>query len=180
MKACCVARKLLCCSLWFLLVAGCVGPDDPAARFPERIDGAPRTEFLTGEKALRAVDKLHGTHIAARDAVVAAYGAEHPPVAMVWMSVAGNGAEAREQLAVMLARMAAPGRSPFTPATRERRAGVELYRTDGLGMRHFLWTRKDRIWWLAALPGREESFLRAFLDFAGAGDAAGRTSGERS
>ncbi|WP_022662078.1 hypothetical protein [Paucidesulfovibrio longus] len=156
--------SLLVCGLLLFSAGGCGEQRDLAALFPENIAGAERTEFLLGEDALRAVDKLHGKSIQARDAAVAVYGAGHPPAAQVWVSTASNGAAAREQLAVMVNRMLTGKATPFGKPAEERRAGVDLYRTEGLGMVHLIWSRDELVWWLAVLPGQEEAYLKVFLE----------------
>lgn len=153
---------LICGSLW-LLLAACGQTQDVADLLPAEVDGAARTEFLSGEAGRHAVNKLHGKTIKVEDAAVATYGGGHPPAAQVLVSRASNAAEAREQLAVMVERMLR-GPSPFTPPKAERRSGVDVYRTEGLGMIHLLWTRGDLAWWVSVLPEREQAFMAEFLE----------------
>ncbi|MGE4290795.1 MAG: hypothetical protein AB7E32_01170 [Desulfovibrio sp.] len=160
---------LLCGLLLFLLLGGCAEPRDLTGLFPERIGQVERVELLAGEDALHAVDKLHGKSVGAKSAAVAVYGAGHPPAAQVWVSTASNAAEAREQLAVMINRMFAAQGGPFSAPEKERRAGVELYRTEGLGMVHLIWSRDALVWWLAVLPAQEEDFLNVFLESGNGG-----------
>ncbi|MGE4469998.1 MAG: hypothetical protein AB7D47_07695 [Desulfovibrio sp.] len=152
---------ILCSVLW-LPVWGCGSAPDVAGLLPAEVHDLERTEFLSGEAARRAVNKLHGKTIKVLDAAVATYGQGHPPAGQVWVSSASNAAEAREQLAVMVELMLR-GPSPFSPPQAERQSGVEVYRTHGLGMVHLMWSRGDLVWWVSALPQHAEPFLEYFL-----------------
>ncbi|MEF2143928.1 MAG: hypothetical protein V3573_00660 [Desulfovibrionaceae bacterium] len=160
-------KKLLCGMLLTVLLASCGSSPDLGSFLPGEVAGAAQSELVAGEAALKSIDKLHGKSIHAKDGAMAAYGEGHPPVVQVWVSRASNAAEAREQVAVMMDRMVSGKGSPFRNPSTTRRDGVDVYRVEGLGMAHLVWSRGDLVWWVSALPDVEGEAIETFLNLGG-------------
>lgn len=131
---------------------------------PPSLSGMPMAESVTGAEAVRGVEQLHGTSFPMESAEIARY-AGVDGMAMVWVAVAGDPADATDLMRRMVDRIS-EGSSPFEPPRRiAGKPGV--WSTRGMGQAHYFFARGDSVWWVSADPGMGDRVLPRLLKVAG-------------
>ncbi|RME90367.1 MAG: hypothetical protein D6770_02610 [Anaerolineae bacterium] len=128
-------------------------PHSQAGEVPTAIAGVPLMQVITGEEAVRSINRLHGKEFPLVSGAVAVYGEQN---VILWVSTAADEAAAGELTRLMTERIA-EGRSPFQENGSRKVDGVTVYDLTGLGQRHFYWQSGNLVLWLAAdeaLAGR--------------------------
>lgn len=149
-----------------ILLASCGGKPEPLETiFPDSLGGLQRTGLVLGQEALDKVNKLHNKSIACEEAAIATYESDGGSWAMIWVSRHDNAAEAREQAAIMLQKMLHPleGDSPFYDPENFRYRGVDVYRFQGMGRTHDVFSKGDLVFWISTTSDVTQPVLDAFL-----------------
>ena len=137
--------------LYLLLLAlvGCSG--EPLLRSaPPTVAGLELHHQLTGERAMGAIQRMHGkADIGITDVWIAQYGEDVS--AMLYVSASRNRAAAKTLLTDMRDRIA-EGNTPFRGIHDTRIFGADVYVMAGQGQIHFLFTDGKRVVWLSADP----------------------------
>jgi hypothetical protein len=144
-------------------MAGMASMDATAMQLevPSGFAGELLTTSIGGDEAIAEVAALHGARFPVTQAAIATYGDGR---IKIWLSAAPDEATAAEQVEEMARRIAAGG-SPFSapvPLAGERR----IYRTSGMGQRHFFFSSGSTVWWVAADPDLAERVLAEVVDEA--------------
>lgn len=102
---------------------------------------------LRGEKALQAIDRLHGKEVAGKDSFVAHY-EKDGVAAMLYVSKASSAGEAVRQLERMTERIQ-QGNTPFYHLKASDREGTTVYSALGQGQIHYFFRKGIKVIWLA-------------------------------
>jgi len=135
---------------------------DPAPLpVPSQTAGLPLRAHLFGSEAADAIRQIRRTRFPLTGAAVAIYGSDSPP-ATVW----GARTWGARLLTVWMTQAITRSDTPFTPVGSRRVSGVLVHELTGMGQAHFYFQVRDRVYWLAATPGRADQGLQALLGFA--------------
>lgn len=149
-------------SLAVFFVPVSVLASDLADLMPATIGAMQRIQLVTGAAAQAEVDALHGKSLPAKASVVARYlrpGASDERPAEVWVSRVSSKTEARRQTGEMVHKMFENPRSPFKNPRRVDHSGRAVYRFEGMGQAHLIWSAGDLVYWVSVAPGREGAML---------------------
>ncbi|WP_419786118.1 hypothetical protein [Pseudodesulfovibrio sp.] len=133
---------------------------------PDRIGKMILVQRIDGADAQAEVDKLHGKALSAEESVIGRYarttgvGGERP--AEVWVSRVASESEARRQTGLMVHKMVENPNSPFNQPQRIDRNGVSIYRFEGMGRAHLIWSKDDLVFWISTDRPDEPSLLDVF------------------
>jgi hypothetical protein len=130
--------------LFSLALLGCSAPAHLES--PEKIGGKERTKIISGVKAVRVVDKLHGLSVAPDASIIAEYGRENKDV--LYISRYSNRQEANESLDLMVGKIAAAEKGPFFHLLQIRKYKNKVYMTFGMGAIHYIYLSDKSILWL--------------------------------
>ncbi len=128
-------------------------------RFPNKVDGYKLTKLLKGESAVREINKLHGKKIRVLNAAIAIY-AKGEKTAVIWVSKALTKKEALVQTEAMITKMRKG--SPFSDFEVKKLGCLLVYHFKGLGKEHYLFYRKQDVFWISAPLGDGIKFLKLF------------------
>ncbi len=145
-----------------LFLVSCGGSASLDESFPEKIGDLVRTEFLTGEEALKRINMLHGKDIEAVDGAVAVYkgGAQS---AVVFVTRSASAEIAKEQTEAMLKGMTENASGHFMDPVGAEMDGVRVTRFKGMGQAHFIFQVGDASWWLSTDPASSGEMLSYFI-----------------
>lgn len=118
-----------------------------AAGLPATIHQLPLVEFVGGDTAAGAIDRLHGTAVAPVTSAVGRYGS-HTMQATLYVSRYANGEDAEAALTAMAARLS-EGTTEFGHHTAQRIVGTDVHRVFGLRQVHYVFLRERDLLWLA-------------------------------
>jgi hypothetical protein len=130
--------------LFSLALLGCSAPAHLES--PEKIGGKERTKIISGVKAVRVVDKLHGLSVAPDASIIAEYGRENKDV--LYISRYSNRQEANESLDLMVGKIAAAEKGPFFHLLQIKKYKNKVYMTFGMGAIHYIYLSDKSILWL--------------------------------
>jgi len=130
--------------LFSLALLGCSAPAHLES--PEKIGGKERTKIISGAKAARVVDKLHGLSVAPDASIIAEYGRENKDV--LYISRYSNRQEANESLDLMVGKIAAAEKGPFHHLMQIRKYKDKAYMTLGMGAIHYIYVSENFLLWL--------------------------------
>jgi hypothetical protein len=133
-----------------MLAASCTLRNEPSGEMPETLAGLERVRLVTGREALDRVADLHGKPPDIEDCAIGVYG-EGEKSATVWISRATTPSGSEEQAMLMIERMK-DGSGPFHGPEVFRSDGVRIYRFEGMGQLHYVFTKDDLAFWISAPP----------------------------
>jgi len=137
--------------LWVVvsfLLLGCVHSDS-SLPFDPQIEGLSLVRLVTGEEALKAIDRLHGTPIHVVGGFIAHYEGLHGK-ATIWVSEATSEDVAQEQIKVMMDKMRTNERSPFSHYRSWDKKGLRVIAFDGMGQVHYVFRDNRWVYWVSA------------------------------
>ncbi|MBN1932835.1 MAG: hypothetical protein JW786_14615 [Desulfobacterales bacterium] len=137
---------------------------DLGSLFPESIGEWRQIQLITGTEALEKINSLHGKNITVEAGAIGSYqaaGKRRP--AMVWISRSKTSALAREQAEVMADKMVSNLRSPFHEPETLSINKIKVYKFLGMGQVHYIFCRKQLVYWISSLPADGEKLLLYFL-----------------
>ncbi len=113
---------------------------------PSSIGGVSLVEQTTGEAAMQALSKMHGTGVNMADGYILNYGNEQNNITL-YLSVSNTVAEAVELFEQMDKRM--PSTKMFTGRQVVKLGSRNVVQVEGMGMKHFYWQSGKLNYWLA-------------------------------
>ena len=140
--------------LWILvtyLLAGCNG-SEPKLPFDPHIQGFELVNFIQGNDALDAINRLHGKPINALRGYLAQYEGDQGK-ATIWVSEAPSEELAIRQIIVMIEKMAKNRKSPFRHYRSLQIKNFEVTAFNGLGKVHHVFRKDKWVYWISTDGG---------------------------
>jgi len=131
-----------------LLLAGCNDPTSGPTFDPD-IGNLKLVRLITGEDAIKAINKLHGMPIDVVSGFIADYEGQHDK-ATVWVSEASSQELAKKQIAVMIHKMKNSRQSPFSHYRPLDIQGLKVTAFDGMGQVHYVFVKNKWAYWISA------------------------------
>ena len=155
----CAMRLLIVLAL---LLAGCHERSRATQPFDPNIEGLELVEWIHGDAATKAINKLHGMPIDAVSAYIAKYKGPQE-TATIWVSEAASEALAKEQITIMLQKMKDNTRSPFSHYRDLCIRGSKVIAFDGMRQTHYVFRDKQWVYWISADEKRIDKIFRHVL-----------------
>ena len=152
---------MLVCRLWILLgllLAGC-NESASGPPFDTDIEGFELVKLITGDDAIKEINKLHGMPIDIVRGFIAHYQGVDDK-ATIWVSEASSQKLATEQIAVMMDKMKGNRRSPFSHYRTFNTKGFEIMAFDGMGQAHYVFRDGNWVYWISANSIRMDKILQ--------------------
>ena len=151
-------KKHIILILFFItfFLPGCNQNSSPV--FQEEIGGLKLVQLLADKDAMYAINKLHGKKINVASGMVAFYQGKGEK-ATIWVSESFNTDDAKQQTKIMIDKMIASKRSPFSNYEEIRQDGVKIYSFKGMGQKHYIFRISKSIYWITANPGTIDKLL---------------------
>ena len=130
--------------LFSLILLGCSAPTHLES--PEKLGEKERTKIISGEKAARVVNRMHGLSVAPDASIIVEYGRGKKDV--LYISHYRNRKEANESLDLMVGKIAAAEKGPFFHLMQIRKYKDKVYMTFGFGAIHYIYLSDKSILWL--------------------------------
>lgn len=155
------SRNYCICILLGFLLSGCSrAPSGPP--FDPHIEGLKLTKLVTGDEAIKAIDKLHGRPINMARGFIAHFEGDHDK-ATIWVSEPTPQELAQKQLAVMLHKMKSNRRLPFRNYRVLDTEGIRVIAFDGTEQIHYVFRDNKWVYWISADTNRIDKILRHIL-----------------
>jgi len=127
-----------------LVLSGCSGtPDLPT---PDKIGEKERLRVISGNRAARVVNRMHGQSVAASENAIVEYG-EGEKKDILYISRYADPKAAQEAFVLMMEKMAAAKKSPFFHLMPIGKYQQKAYMTLGLGAVHFIYQSGSSLLW---------------------------------
>ncbi len=122
---------------------------------PEKISEKKITKLLTGDEAVKVIDKLHGLEVAPEENIIAEYGED--PKDLLYISYYKEEDQARNAFKLMINKMMKTDKGPFTHIRALPDYGEKVYMSIGMGAIHYIYYSSYYILWLQTYQdiGRE-------------------------
>ncbi|MDY6838822.1 MAG: hypothetical protein SWH78_12705 [Thermodesulfobacteriota bacterium] len=144
-------KVLRICGVWMgvcLLLLAC-SHSDSSLPFDPNIKDMEMVQWITGEEAQKAIDRLHGMSIDVVRGFIAHYKGAYGK-ATIWVSEATTEDLASEQIDVMIDKMKKSKRSPFSNYRQWNKEGLNVIAFDGMGQVHYVFKDKTWVYWVSA------------------------------
>ncbi|KXS43795.1 hypothetical protein SAMN04488698_10899 [Candidatus Frackibacter sp. WG12] len=128
--------------------------------FPKEVAGVKLNNFLSGQKAIKSIEKLHGTSIDIVDGYVATYGGGQKEV-KIWLSEAKTKAKAAEQIKVMT-EMIMKNSDVFAKPSVFQVSGTRFFQTKGMGMNNYYYQKGKKAYWIS-VKGVDEAAIMGLI-----------------
>ena len=129
---------------------------------PSKIGEMSLFNSVQGEEALESINRLHGKKIKLHDGIVAHY-EKDGKMAMVWIGLASNGGEAKTLINQMVGRIKG-GSKVFSFVKQFKSRGTEIFQLSGMGQRHFIYQKSDKVIWVSLDQKVKTKFLTDTMD----------------
>jgi hypothetical protein len=106
-------------------------------------------KLITGDDAIKAINKLHGMSIDVARGLIAHYEGMNDK-ATIWVSEASSRNLAEEQIVVMIRKMKSNSRSPFSHYRTMNKKGFRVIAFDGMGQVHYVFRDNKWVYWISA------------------------------
>ncbi len=127
---------------------------------PHSIAGLTLSESITGEQAMKEVNKLHGLTIPVQDAWIGHYGGQK---AVVWVAQSRDDYEAMSLIGAMAGKIGR-GNEYFGNLETLTVDWQKVYVvSDREGQKHYFYQTLNRVIWIAAPRGQEMAFVQEAL-----------------
>jgi hypothetical protein len=157
LKSC--LRNLWPLFVFALLLAGCNEESRPGEPFDPHIEGLELVEWISGDAAMKAINKLHGMPIDVVAGFIAHYKGPHEK-ATIWVSEAASKELAEEQIVIMIQRMKDNTRSPFSHYRDLCVRGLKVIAFDGMRQTHYVFRDDKWVYWISADAKRIDKILQ--------------------
>ena len=114
---------------------------------PSKIGEMSLFNSVQGEEALESINRLHGKKIKLHDGIVAHY-EKDGKMAMVWIGLASDKGEATALINQMVGRIRG-GSKVFSFVKQFKTHGTEIFQLSGMGQRHFIYQKSDKVVWVS-------------------------------
>jgi hypothetical protein len=142
----------------FLLV-GCDKDSRPGEPFDPHIAGLELVEWVSGDAAIKAINKLHGMPIEVATGFIAHYKGPDEK-ATIWVSEAASEKLAEEQIAIMIQKMKDSSRSPFSHYRDLYVRDLKVIAFDGMRQTHYVFRDNTWVYWISADAERIDKILQ--------------------
>ena len=134
-------------------VNGCAKQEGISA--PEKIREKKMTKIISGDEALKVIDKLHRLAIAPEENIIAEYGED--PKDLLYISWYNVQDKAREAFILMISKMMKTENGPFSHIRALPDYEEKVYMSIGMGAIHYIYCSSHYIIWLQTYQeiGRE-------------------------
>jgi hypothetical protein len=151
-------------NLWLLfaiclLLAGCNEASRSGEPFDPHIQDLELVEWIGGDEAIRAINKLHGMPIDVVSGFIAKYKGPQEKVT-IWVSEATSEKLAEEQIIVMIQKMKDNRRSPFSHYRDFSIRGSKVIAFDGMRQTHYVFRDNKWVYWISANAKRIDKILQ--------------------
>jgi len=126
-----------------IYILGCSSSVDLST--PEKIGDKERIRVITGKQAAQVVDKMHGQSVATKANVIAEYGREKKD--LLYISYYANQNLANEAFNLMIEKMVAAKKGPFSHLMPLKKYGNNVYFTLGMGASHYIYLSGRYLLW---------------------------------
>ncbi len=130
-------------------------------KLPDSVAALPLSIALKGDEADRMIKRMHGKSTGGRSSI-GYYGMENRKN-VLYLTAFENQEQAEQSLAKMISKMANTGFG-FTPPTSDKIGNNMIYRSQGMGLSHFFFRRKNLVFWWQTTPYNAKATLEALLD----------------
>ena len=117
--------------------------------FNPKIDGLTLTKLISGQEAIKAINKLHGMPIRIRSGFIAHYKANRHK-ATIWVSEAHSEDLADKQIKIMIIKMKNSKRSPFNRYSASVFRKTKVISFYGMGQIHYVFRIDKWVYWVSA------------------------------
>jgi hypothetical protein len=145
-------------SLCFVLTSFVQSEARQAPPFNPKVEGMKLMKLVSGMEALKAINQLHGMAIPMKAGFIAHY-LGNQGKATVWVSEAPSTEAGGEQIEVMIEKMKANQRSPFSDYGHSTVNDVEVIRFQGMGQVHGVFQIGPWVYWISANGNDLETLL---------------------
>jgi hypothetical protein len=142
-----------------LLLAGCNEVSRSGDPFDPHIEGLELVEWISGDEAIKDINKLHGMPIDVVKGFIAKYKGPHEK-ATIWVSEAASEELAEEQIVIMIRKMKRNKRSPFSHYRDLRVKDVKVVAFDGMRQTHYVFRDNKWVYWISADAERIDNILQ--------------------
>jgi len=122
---------------------------------PEKIHEKKMTNLISGDKALKVIDKMHGLAVAPQENVIAEYGED--PKDLIYISRYKAKDQARNAFISMISKMMEAEGGPFSHLVALPDYEEKVFMCIGMGAIHYIYYSSNYIVWLQTYQdiGRE-------------------------
>ena len=151
---------ILVCRLTILLALLLAGCNESASGppFDTDIEGLELVKLISGDDAIKEINKLHGMPIDVVRGFIAHYQGVDDK-ATIWVSEASSEKLATEQIAVMIDKMKGNRRSPFSHYRTFQTKGLRIIAFDGMGQTHYVFREDKWVYWISAESVKMDKIL---------------------
>jgi hypothetical protein len=147
--------------IWILLAFLLAGCNEPTSgpTFDPNIEGLELVKLITGDDAIKAINKLHGMPVDVLRGFIAHYEGVNDK-AIIWVSEASSKELAKNQIAVMIHKMKNNRRSPFSHYRTLHIKGLRVIAFDGTGQVHYVFRDNKWVYWISADAQQMDKILK--------------------
>ncbi|MBW1741925.1 MAG: hypothetical protein JRJ47_00650 [Deltaproteobacteria bacterium] len=153
------SRKAWILLVLALLLAGCNEELRPGEPFDPHIEGLELVEWISGDDAMKAINKLHGMPIDVVTGFIAHYKGPNEK-ATIWVSETTSEELAEEQIVIMIQKMKDNTRSPFSHYRDLNVRGLKVIAFDGMRQTHYVFRDNKWVYWISADEKRIDEILQ--------------------
>jgi len=113
---------------------------------PQKIGAKDRVGLITGNQAVRVINKMHRSSVAGDANIIAEYGRSKKD--LLYITYYADQKNAKEAFDLMIAKMAAAKNSPFFHLKPLERYQHKAYITLGMGAVHYIYLSGTYLLWL--------------------------------
>ena len=140
-------RRTIFISLFVsLILSGCTGTSGPDLPTPDKIGGKERLRVISGEPAAQVVNRMHGQSVATDANVIAEYG-KGEKKDVLYISRYTVPEAAKKAYDLMIEKMAAAPKSPFTHLMPMGKYQNKVTMTLGMGAVHYIYQSGSVLLW---------------------------------
>jgi len=145
--------KLLIMFIIFIQDLGCYQNEEISV--PEMIHEKKLTKLISGDEALKEIDKLHGLTVAPAKNIIAEYGGD--PKDLLYVSWYKEEDQARDAFISMISKMMKSEKGPFSHVRALPDYEEKVFMSIGMGAIHYIYYSSHYILWLQTYQdiGRE-------------------------
>ncbi len=133
----------------------------PVLKLPDSLAGLALSDTLKGAEADKMISRMHGKSTGGSSSI-GYYGSENRNN-VLYLTAFENQEQAEQSLAKMISKMANTGFG-FTIPTSDKIGNNIIYRSQGMGLSHFFFRRKNLVFWWQTAPHNAKATLAALLD----------------
>lgn len=130
-------------------------------KLPDSLAGLALSNTVKGAEADKMINRMHGKSTGGSSSI-GYYGSENRKN-VLYLTAFENQEQAEQSLAKMISKMANT-KLGFTTPTSDKIGNNIIYRSQGMGLSHFFFRRKNLVFWWQTAPNHAKATLAALLD----------------